>query len=110
MSALFAEISRNNELAIRQALTRSKQCAVAEAVDVSARTLSRWVSGEGTDKDLAQVARLLAALGLKVVPLSHEMFDPAQMEALLVLAKRGLSTAKNIHDLAAFQRRFREEG
>lgn len=109
MSDLFTEIARKNETAIRHGLQITKQCVVAKDVGVSEGTISKWVSEEYDGKDIGQMARLLASVGLKAVPLDYEMFDPAQMEALLVLAKRGLSTAKSIHDLATFQRRFRED-
>jgi hypothetical protein len=65
------------------------QARVAEAAGVSDATVSRWKDGA-----LEQAARILAALGLKVVPQEAQVQDPAYMASLEHLASMALAAQK----------------
>lgn len=90
----LVEIARKNETMILRALADVKQAAVADAIGVSEATVSRFKDGE-----LERYARLLAAIGLKCVPLSMRCFKQDEIEALLTLAKKQLESVKTTQDL-----------
>lgn len=65
-----------------QALLRTRQVNVASALDVSEATVSRMKESE-----LPKIAKLIDALGLKVVPKHMVVMDQRQIDALLHLAQ-----------------------
>lgn len=78
--------ARKNETAILHALAEVSQKAVADRLGVSESTVSRMKS----DGQIENMAGFLAAMGLKVVPERAETFDPAYIDALRTLARRGV--------------------
>ena len=83
------EIARKNETAILQRLASTGQKTVAEALNVSESTISRWKDG-----DVERTAMLLAFLDLQLVPTGHVMVDPAWLDAVLRLSHDGVGAAR----------------
>lgn len=81
------EASRKNHSAILHALARVGQANLAESMNVSESLISRMKSSG----DLEKTAKMLALLGLKVVPTAMVCFDPEYVEHLRALAKIGLN-------------------
>ncbi len=65
------------------------QSHVAEVAGVSDATVSRWKDGA-----LEQAARILAALGLKLVPQDAQVQEPAYMASLEHLASMALAAKR----------------
>jgi hypothetical protein len=82
------EQSRKNESVILRALASAGQTHLADAMEVSESLISRMKS----NGDLAKTAKMLAHLGLKVVPTAMVCFDPQYVEHLRALAKIGLNS------------------
>lgn len=85
VSAAIAELSRKNESIVLRALAEQSQARIAEQLGVDASTVSRFKDG-----GLAQASALLAACGLKVVPISMQCFPQEKVGALLTLARAHL--------------------
>lgn len=79
------ERSRKNVQAILQALAATGQSELAKAMGVHESTISRMKDG-GIDT----FGAALAHLGLKVVPIGMECFNPDYVEALKTLAEVGI--------------------
>lgn len=79
----FAERARKNEKVILSALAEVSQLIAANSMGVSESTVSRMKSG-----DIEQAGKLLAALGLKVVPIGFHCYPEDEIEALRILARR----------------------
>ena len=77
------------QTAILARMAEVGQARVAEAAGVSDATVSRWKDGA-----LEQAARILAALGLKVVPVEAQVQDPAYMASLEHLASMALAAKR----------------
>lgn len=88
-SPTLREQSRKNETAMLQRLAAVGQRPVAEALNVSESTVSRWKDG-----DLERTALLLAYLGLQIVPTDHMMVDPHWLDAVLRLSHDGVGAAR----------------
>lgn len=82
LSPAIAETARKNERTVLQALARHSQTAVAELLGVADSTVTRFKDG-----GLEQAAALLAACGLKVVPIEMQCFPRDKVNALLTLAR-----------------------
>lgn len=91
--ALDPERARKNLALIFQRLSSAGQARAAEAVGVSESTLSKMKTPQGDQKwsDFETLARVLAYLGLKVVPIEMRCFNPQQIGAVLALAKAHLA-------------------
>lgn len=87
--------SRKNLAAILGGLGSAGQVRVAEAIHKDESTVSKM-----KDKELPQLARLLAACGLKVVPIDMRCFDPKKIDAILQLAKSHLADIEKSEQLA----------
>lgn len=81
------ERARKNVQIILQSLAATGQSELAKAMAVHESTVSRMKDG-GIDT----FGAALAHLGLKVVPVGVECFDPTYVEALKTLAARGIGT------------------
>ena len=88
------EIARKNSTALRQGLARTSQAQVAAITGQSESAISRF-----KDLQLEQYAAVLAAVGLKCVPVSMRCVDMKRMEALLVLARAHLEQTKTAEEL-----------
>lgn len=83
----ITERARKNESAILQGLASAGQATVAKHLECSESTVSRMKS-EG---ELRQMAKLLAACGLKVVPQEYRCAKPEIIEAAMVFARAAMN-------------------
>lgn len=77
--------ARKIESAIFTGLQRHGQVTVAHAIGVSEATVST-AKGDAIPK----VAKILAACGLKVVPIEHECHSPEYLQALRTFARMAM--------------------
>ncbi|MDP3273422.1 CII family transcriptional regulator [Limnobacter sp.] len=106
MSPVSAELkdrSRKNQAVILQAIGRTGQQVAADCIGTSVSTVSRWQSSEETKMGLENIALLLAAIGLKVVPKDMKCFPAHEVQALFTLAKAHLARAENIESMLNFE-------
>lgn len=89
------ERTRKNHAAILGRLASVGGARLAEALNVSEATVSRWKS-----EHAEQCARALSALGLKVVPVDMRCFDEKKIDAILQLAKSHLAEIEKSEQLA----------
>lgn len=97
MGTVSAEVetrSRKNQSTILRGLARVGQATVAEALGVAESTVSRM-----KDKDIPDLAKLLAIAGLKVVPVAIRCYEPQQIGAILTLAKAYLASIDHHEEL-----------
>jgi hypothetical protein len=88
------ERAQKNQTLILTRLQSVGQARLAEALNTSESTVSRWKA-----EQIEQCARALSALGLKVVPTEARCFDPKQIEAILQLAKLKMSEIEGADQL-----------
>lgn len=55
--------------------------------------MSRW------KEDIGPVMRLVAQLGLKVVPIEMKCYAPREIDAMFVLAKANMNRAESVDDV-----------
>ena len=77
--------TERNLTAILRAFRSVTQAKVAELMGVSPTAVSRM-----KDSDLPEIAALLAACGLKVVPEAERTYPIARIQALTTLAREAL--------------------
>lgn len=82
MSPALTELARRNERTVLQAFSRVSQARIAEQLGIDDSRVSRFKDG-----GLEQAAQLLAACGLKVVPIEMQCFPQDKISALLTLAR-----------------------
>jgi len=88
MATLDADLLRRAtkiEGAIFDGLHRRGQTGVAADLGVAESTISAAKSG-----DIPKVARILAACGLKVVPITAQCYPPEYMQALRTFARMAM--------------------
>ena len=83
VSLPFADRARKNEKVILSELAETGQAVAASCMGVNESTVSRLKQG-----DIEQASKLLAACGLKVVPVSFRCYPEEEIAALRVLARR----------------------
>lgn len=86
-SVQLDERARKNLASIFQGLSQVTQVEVAKRLDVSEPTVSRMKEKEALD-----IARFLAACGLKVVPEHYECEDPDYLSGLRLMARKHLES------------------
>lgn len=79
------ERARKNEQVILQALAATGQNELAKVMGVHESTVSRLKDG-----GITTMAAALAHMGLKIVPVGVECFDPEYVAALRTLAAHGV--------------------
>lgn len=79
----FVDRARKNEKVILSTLAEVGQLVAANCMGVSESTVSRMKGG-----DIEQMSKLLAALGMKVVPVGMHCYPEDEIEALRILARR----------------------
>jgi transcriptional regulator with XRE-family HTH domain len=94
MKPEFQARAHKNETLVLHTLQRVTGKAVAEIMEVSETTVSRFKNGE-----LKEWAAFLAALGLKIVPSSLKCYDQKEIEAVLLFARRYMSEMKDVDQL-----------
>ncbi len=77
--------ARKIEATIFTGLQRHGQVTVARALGISEATVS---TAKGDD--IPKVARILAACGLKVVPIEHQCHSPEYLQALRTFARMAM--------------------
>ena len=98
MPELSAEVrarSRKFEALALQRLASVGQVNVAEAIGKSETTVSRHVSEQHLQRSL----EVLAALGLKVVPIEMQCYPKPQIEAIFELARGAMERMKGVEEL-----------
>lgn len=85
LSTSIAERSRKNHTTILRALAGVGQVRAAELIGVSESTVSRFKDG-----GLEQAAALLAACGLKCVPLEFRCIDERTFSAFELLWEKAM--------------------
>lgn len=83
VSLPFADRARKNEKVILSALAETGQAVAASCMGVNESTVSRLKHG-----DIEQASKLLAACGLKVVPVDYHCVDKSVYWALQILAQK----------------------
>lgn len=87
--------SRNMQSQILQGIDRETQGVVADCMNVDTSTITRWKEKDGR---IASVCDLMAVLGLKVVPMDMQCYNPAKVEILWALAKDNLTRSQQVDD------------
>ena len=90
-----SERSRKLESTVLQALASKGQARVAEFAGVSESKVSRFKS-----EQLAEICDYLAALDLKIVPVSMHCYRPESIAALMQLAKERMEQLDTPEQLA----------
>ena len=94
VSPSMRESARKIESSLLQRLSSVGQVTVAKSMDVSESTISRLKDGQ-----IAVVAQLLAALGLKLVPADFKVVDPARAQAMYTLYSAAMNRMSNPAEL-----------
>lgn len=89
-----AERARRNAACVLQALSRVGSEPVAREIGVSESTVSRL-----KNEHLEHYARLLAACGLKVVPVDMQCYRPSAIAAMVTLAKERMAQIESPEQL-----------
>ncbi|MBX3703966.1 MAG: hypothetical protein KF822_09350 [Steroidobacteraceae bacterium] len=79
-----------------QRISRTGQNVIAESIGLSAPTVSRFVA---EPEGLERACRVLAAAGLKVVPVNYQCFSADKVKILLDLARDHLNSLQRIDQL-----------
>lgn len=91
VSANVGERSRKAHSLILQRIASVGQVRVAEDLGTSESTVSRFVNS-----DLERTCQILAALGLKVVPIELKCYEPRKITLLLELARDHLNHLETV--------------
>lgn len=89
-SPSIVDRSRNIVSTVLQRLAGGNQAAIAAAIGASESMVSRFKS-----EPLEQAASILAAAGLKVVPVEYQCVDPRKAEAMGILLNAAIEKAGN---------------
>ncbi len=88
------ERARKSTSAVLQRLAPDgTQRNLAQVLGVSEATISRW------KEDIGPVMRLVAQLGLKVVPVEMKCYSPRELDAMFILAKANMNRAECVDDV-----------
>ena len=94
-SATPSELARKNLSGALHRISLAGQNRIAEEIGVSAPTVSRFCS-EG---DLERACKVLAAAGLKVVPIEYQCFPKKTVEAFMHLARERMNDLVTVDQL-----------
>lgn len=95
VSSASAERARKYSSLVLQRLSSVGQNRVADEIGVSAPTVSRW-----TSEDLERACLILATVGLKIVPVEMQCFQPRKVQMLLELARDHLVQLESTEQLS----------
>lgn len=90
VSAAVTDMSRKIERTVLQALAEHGQARAAGLMGVSESAVSRMKDGQ-----LELVAKLLASVGLKVVPAKYKCLDPVKAQAMVTLYEAAMARITN---------------
>ena len=94
VSAAVGERSRKFHSLVLQRLASVGQVSVSEQIGVSESTVSRFVVN-----DIERACQLLAAVGLKVVPVEMQCYPREEIEAIFTLAKSSMNKLDTVEQL-----------
>lgn len=94
VSTALESRARKNEVIVVQRLASVGQTAIAEALKVDESTVSRFKDGT-----ISRFSKMLAVMGLKVVPTEFKCYRPADIDPYIQLAKQHMRTVESVHDL-----------
>ena len=90
VSSAVTDMSRKIERTILQALAERGQAHAAGLMGVSESAVSRMKDGQ-----LELLGKLLAAIGLKVVPAQYKCLDPVRAQAMVTLYEAAMRRIPN---------------
>ena len=85
--------SRNMQTQVLQAIDKNGQSELAKAIGIDSSTVSRL-----KEHHLANLCKMLASLGLKVVPANMKCYDAAKIDILFRLAKDNFQRLEEVDD------------
>ncbi|WP_320533642.1 hypothetical protein [Robbsia andropogonis] len=88
--------ARKNESIFRNAIAQVGQNRIAQEIGVSPTTLSRYCSEEDA---LERACKIMAAAGVKCVPIAYECYPRQDIEAIFTLAQRSLRGMSSVDQL-----------
>lgn len=95
VSAPPGELARKNLSVALREIARTGQNRIADEIGVSAPTVSRFCS-EG---DLERACKVLAAAGIKCVPIEYQCFPKNTVAAFMQLARERMNDLQNVDQL-----------
>jgi len=95
VSSATTERARKFHSLALQRVASVGQNAVAEQLQVSEATVSRFVSA-----DLERACHVMAILGLKVVPADMKCYPKDQIEAIFTLARASMNRVADVEQLS----------
>lgn len=95
LSSATSERSRKFHSLVLQRAASVGQNQIAEQLQVSEATISRFVSA-----DLERACQVLAVLGLKVVPSDMKCYPKDQIEAIFTLARSSMNRIDDVEQLS----------
>lgn len=95
MKTEFQDRARKNEKTVLNTIQKVTGKTIAERMELSETTVSRFKNGE-----LAEWSAFLACAGLKVVPTSAKCYAPDVAAAMLTGTKRYFSSVGDVEELA----------
>jgi hypothetical protein len=95
VSPLPGELARKNLSVALHRISLTGQNKIADEIGVSAPTVSRFC-GEG---DLERACKVLAAAGVKCVPIEYQCFPRDTVAALMHLARERMDGLKTVEQL-----------
>lgn len=95
VSAAVVERARKFHSLALQRVASVGQNEIAEQLQVSEATVSRFVSG-----DLERACHVISILGLKVVPVDMKCYPKDEIDAIFALARGRLNQVDNVEQLS----------
>ena len=85
---------KSHRIVLQRMQDPGRQVALATVLGVHESTVSRLKNDQ-----LLTMCKILAHLGLKIVPVELELLDPDKVQAMLVFAKDALQRVETVSDL-----------
>lgn len=85
---------KSHRIVLQRMQDPGRQVALATVLGVHESTVSRLKNDQ-----LPTMCKVLAHLGLKIVPAELELLDPDKVQAMLVFAKDALQRVETVRDL-----------
>lgn len=95
VSAAVVERARKFHSLTLQRVASVGQNEIAEQLQLSEATVSRFVSG-----DLERWCQVMSILGLKVVPIDMKCYPKDQIEAIFTLARASMNRVDDVEQLS----------
>jgi hypothetical protein len=95
VSSAVGERARKFHALALQRVASVGQTSIAEQLQVSESTVSRFVSA-----DLERACQVMSILGLKVVPIDMKCYPKDQIEAIFTLARASMNRVDDVEQLS----------